>query len=126
MEHQTTDLASPMAISNTLMLTGGMANRDIRATKLLAARRSWMRGIIRGDAVVGLYGGSDYAAALDELDQIALTGEAVKQIREGADGQVLTVLVPLKASSGLGGTDCIRGCHAFRQMDEVLGAVRVD
>ena len=125
-EHQTTDLAESYFDNiNTLMLTGGMANRDIPRNKLLARPEVLDARIIRGDAVVRLYGpGSDYAAARDELDRSALTGEAVKRIREGADGRVLTVLVPLKASKDFRGIDCI-SCHASAE-GEVLGAVRVD
>ena len=125
-ERQTNDLAESYFDSiNTLMLTGGMANRDIPRNKLIARPEVVDARIMRGATVNKLFGpGSEYARAVDQFDQRALAGEAVREIRDSDNGRVLTVLVPLPASKDFRGTDCI-GCHAAQQ-GEILGAVRVD
>ncbi|MCB1800152.1 MAG: HAMP domain-containing protein [Gammaproteobacteria bacterium] len=125
-ERQTQDLADSYFDNiNTLMLTGGMANRDIPRQKLMSRPEVVDARILRGPKVVKLFGdGGDYTKARDELDQRALKGESIKLIRDGADGRVLTVLQPLPASHDFRGTDCV-SCHQA-QPGEILGAVRVD
>ena len=125
-EHQASDLADSYFDNiNTLMLTGGMANRDIPRNKLLGRDEVLDARILRGDAVVKMYGtGSDYAAPQDELDRRALAGETIREIRDTDNGRVLSVLTPLPASNDLRGTDCM-SCHVSAQGD-ILGAVRVD
>ncbi len=125
-EHQTRDLADSYFDNiNTLMLTGGMANRDIARNKLLTRKEVVDARIVRGESVIKLFGaGSDYAKARDDLDRRGLSGEEIMQIADGDDGRVLTVVVPLPASDNFRGTNCI-SCHAA-QPGEILGAVRVD
>ena len=125
-EHQTRDLADSYFDNiNTLMLTGGMANREIPRKKLMSRPEVLDARIIRGPTVQKLFGpGTDYARAVDDLDRRGLAGEEIMQIHDGDDGRVLTVVVPLPASTDFRGTDCI-SCHAA-QAGEVLGAVRVE
>jgi len=125
-ERQTTDLAQSYFDNiNTLMLTGGMANRDIPRKKLLSREEVLDARILRGESVTRLYGaGSDYAKPVDDLDRRGLAGETLRLIRDTDNGRVLTVIEPLPASKDFRGTDCI-SCHVSAQGD-ILGAVRVD
>ena len=125
-EHQTTDLAESYFDNiNTLMLTGGMSNRDIPRQKLLSREQVLDARIMRTEAVTKMYGpGTEYAQARDELDRRALSGESIRQIVDTDDGRVLTVLIPLPASTDFRGTNCIN-CHISAE-GEILGAVRVD
>ncbi|MDJ0741177.1 MAG: methyl-accepting chemotaxis protein [Gammaproteobacteria bacterium] len=125
-ERQTRDLANSYFDNiNTLMLTGGMANREIPRTKLMARPEVVDARILRGPSITKLFGpGSEHARAVDELDRRALAGETVSEIRDGEQGRTLTVLVPLPASADFRGTNCI-ACHVSQQ-GEILGAVRVD
>jgi len=125
-QRQTTDLAQSYFDNiNTLMLTGGMANREIPRNKLLSREEVLDARILRGKSVTKLYGqGSDYAAPVDELDRRGLAGETLRILRDTEQGRVLTVVEPLPASNDFRGTDCI-SCHVSAQ-GEILGAVRVD
>jgi len=125
-QRQTTDLAQSYFDNiNTLMLTGGMANRDIPREKLLSRPEVLDARILRAEAVSRLFGpGSDYAKAIDELDRRGLAGETLRMIRETDRGRVMTVIEPLPASNDFRGTDCI-SCHVAAK-GEILGAVRVD
>jgi methyl-accepting chemotaxis protein len=109
---------------NTLMLTGGMANREIVRQKVLSREGIKEARIIRGDAVNKMFpGGFGHEQAKDALDQQALKGEALSQITESENGRLLTVLTPLIASKDFRGTDCL-SCHQVPE-GEVLGAVRI-
>jgi methyl-accepting chemotaxis protein len=125
-DHQTRDLADSYFDNiNTLMLTGGMANREIAREKVLSRPEVIDARILRAESVTRMYGpGSDYAAPRDELDRRALEGETIRRITEGDKGRVLTLLVPLPASADFRGTNCIN-CHVSAE-GEMLGAVRVD
>jgi len=125
-ERQTSDLADSYFDNiNTLMLTGGMANRDIPRQKLLSREEVIDARIIRAETVTKMYGvGTDYAQPQDALDHRALAGESIRQIKDTAEGRMLTVLIPLPASADFRGTNCI-SCHLSAEGD-VLGAVRVD
>ncbi len=110
---------------NTLMLTGGMANREIPRKKLLLREEVLDARIIRAPAVTKMYGeGSDYAKPVDDYDKRALQGEYIREFREGEDGRILTMLIPMEASKDLRGVDCIM-CHIAPE-GEVLGAIRID
>jgi methyl-accepting chemotaxis protein len=125
-ERQTIDLADAYFDNiNTLMLTGGMANREIPRKKMLSRPEVIEARIIRAESVARLYGpGSDYARPRDELDRRALAGEPIRLLRDGEQGRVLTVLQPLPAVTDFRGTNCIH-CHVAAEGD-ILGAVRVD
>lgn len=87
-ESQTTDLAQSYFDNiNTLMLTGGMANRDIPRKKVLSRPEVLDARIVRGESVIKLYGaGSDYAKPFDEFDQRGLAGETLRLIRDTEQG----------------------------------------
>jgi methyl-accepting chemotaxis protein len=110
---------------NTLMLTGGMANRDIARKKLISRPEVLDARIIRAPGVTKMYGaGSDYAAVKDELDRQALAGETLKTFLDGDDGRKLTVIIPMKGEKDVRGVNCLT-CHPVAP-GEVLGAVRVE
>lgn len=125
-ERQASDLAESYFDNiNTLMLTGGMANKDIARQKLLQRPEVLDARIVRGDAVTKLYGqGSDYAKPVDDFDLRGLGGDSIRELRQTDDGRVLTVVMPLASSSDFRGANCI-GCHVAPE-GEILGAVRVD
>jgi len=109
---------------NTLMLTGGMANREIVRQKVLSREGVKEARIIRGDAVNKMFpGGLSHEQAKDALDRQALGGEALSQITKSENGRILTVLTPLVASKDSRGTNCL-SCHQVPE-GEVLGAVRI-
>ncbi len=110
---------------NTLMLTGGMANRDLARNKLLLQEGVVDARILRAPGVVKTYGpGADYTAAVDELDRRALQGEAITHYGEGERGRLMTLIVPMPAGEDVHGVNCL-SCHPVAA-GELLGAVRVD
>ena len=110
---------------NTLMLTGGMANREIPRNKLLARAEVIDARILRTEAVNKIYGqGLPYAEIKDDFDRRAIEGELISEFRESDDGRVLTMLIPMKAEKDSRGVNCL-GCHVVPE-GEILGAVRVD
>ena len=129
-EHLVKDQATTLADSyfdniNTLMLTGGMASRDIPRKKLLSRPDVLDARIIRGEGVKKVFGpGTDYAKVMDEYDQRGLDGEEIMRFRDGDQGRVLTVIIPMRARKDYRGTNCLM-CHAVEE-GTVLGAVRVD
>jgi methyl-accepting chemotaxis protein len=129
-EHLVKDQATTLADSyfdniNTLMLTGGMASREIPRTKLLSRPEIIDARIIRGEGVSKVFGpGTDYAKVVDEFDQQGLAGEEIMRFREAEGGRVLTVVIPMRALKDYRGTNCLM-CHVVEE-GTVLGAVRVD
>lgn len=123
---QTTQLADAYFDSiNTLMLTGGMANKAIPRDKLLSKPEIRDARIVRGEATNKMYGaGNEDNKVKDEWDEKGLAGETVKAIRETPEGRVLTVVLPMKAISDHQGVNCL-SCHPVTE-GEVLGAVRLD
>ncbi len=110
---------------NTLMLTGGMDNREIPRQKLLLRPEVLDARIIRSEVLSKIYGeGTEYAKAVDEYDRRGLQGEYIKEFREGEEGRVLTMVVPMEASSDSRGVNCIM-CHPAEE-GEILGAIRMD
>jgi methyl-accepting chemotaxis protein len=108
--------------SNTLMLTGSMAQQEGLRGKYLA-----MSGVRELDIIhaPGVLDGvtTRKAPARDDLDRRALAGESVAEAGEGEKGRFVTFLAPLKASENHLGTNCL-SCHQV-PADAVLGAVRV-
>ncbi len=110
---------------NTLMLSGGMASREIPRSKLLSHPEVLDARIVRGEGITKTFGkGTDYAKVKDEWDQRGLNGENIMQFREGADGRVLTVVIPMRAKKEYRGTNCLM-CHVVEE-NSVLGAIRLD
>jgi methyl-accepting chemotaxis protein len=129
-EHLVKDQATTLADSyfdniNTLMLTGGMASREIPRNKLLSRKEVLDARIIRGEGVSKTFGpGTDYAKVKDEYDQRGLDGEEIMHFRGSDQGRVLTVVIPMRAQKDYRGTNCLM-CHVVEE-GTVLGAVRVD
>jgi methyl-accepting chemotaxis protein len=125
-EDQTKNMADSYFDSiNTLMLTGGMANREIPRQKLLSKEEVLDARIIRGDGIKKYFGeGDENAQPKDDLDRKALGGELIHLLKETDDGRVLTIIEPMKALKDYRGTNCML-CHVVPE-GEVLGAVRID
>jgi methyl-accepting chemotaxis protein len=129
-EHLVQDQATTLADSyfdniNTLMLTGGMASRDIPRNKLLSRDEVIDARIIRGEGVSKIFGpGSDYAKVMDDYDRRGLAGERIMEFRDSEQGRVLTVVTPMLALPDFRGTNCMM-CHVVDE-GSVLGAVRID
>ena len=110
---------------NTLMLTGGMANRDIPRNKLLSRPEVLDARIVRAEGVTKMYGdGSDYAKVKDDWDKKGIAGEHLMTFRKGDDGRILTVVIPMLALKDFKGTNCLM-CHPVDE-NSVLGAIRLD
>ncbi len=129
-ENLVRDQASALADSyfdniNTLMLTGGMASRDIPRNKLLSRPEILDARILRGEGVSKVFGpGADYAKVKDAFDQRGLNGEQIMQFRDSNEGRVLTVVIPMLALQDYRGTNCMM-CHVVEE-GSVLGAIRLD
>lgn len=110
---------------NTLMLTGGMANKEIARKKVTAREEVLDARIIRGEGIIKLFGaGNEQNKIKDDLDKRALAGEKIDSIIKDERGRVLTVVIPMRAEKDYRGTNCLL-CHPVTEGD-VLGAVRVD
>ncbi len=129
-EHLVQDQASTLANSyfdnvNTLMLTGGMANKQIARKKLTFRDDVIDARIVRGEAVRKIFGpGDESNQSKDKWDEQGLSGNAVSEFRQGDDGRILTVVIPMPAAKDVRGTNCLL-CHPVPE-GEILGAVRVD
>ncbi len=129
-EHLVEDQASTLAGAyfdnvNTLMLTGGMANKQIARKKLTSRDDVIDARIIRGEAVRKTFGpGDESNQSKDEWDRQGLRGTSISEFRSGDDGRILTVVVPMPAQKDARGTNCLL-CHAVPE-GEILGAVRLD
>jgi methyl-accepting chemotaxis protein len=96
---------------NTLMLTGGMANKEIARKKLVSRDDVLDAYIIRGQGVITAYGeGTGPNKVKDELDKRGMKGEKIDQFVETANGRVLSVVLPMKALKDYRGTNCLM-CH---------------
>jgi len=109
---------------NTMMLTGTMGQRKILQDKMLRRPGVLEARVIRGEPVKQQFGpGFDYEQPVDELDERALAGEEIVDIKETSEGRVLTVLTPFKATTNTRGVNCLQ-CHDVPN-GAVNGAVRV-
>ncbi|MBF0674253.1 methyl-accepting chemotaxis protein [Pseudomonas sp.] len=124
-EQQTKDAADSYFDSiNTMMLTGTMAQRSVLRDKILARPGVVDARIIRDEEITRVFGpGYDHQAPADAMDRRALAGESVIDVRENANGRLLTVINPIIAQKDYRGTDCL-ACHQVRE-DAVVGAVRI-
>ncbi len=110
---------------NTLMLTGGMANKEIARKKVTAREEVLDARIIRGEGIIKIFGaGNELNAIKDDFDKRALAGEKIDTIIKDDRGRILTVVIPMRAEKDYRGTNCLL-CHPVTEGD-VLGAVRVD
>jgi methyl-accepting chemotaxis protein len=124
-EQQTKDAADSYFDSiNTMMLTGTMAQRSVLRDKILARPGVVDARIIRDEEITRVFGpGYDHQAPADAMDRRALAGESVIDVRENANGRLLTVINPIIAQKDYRGTNCL-ACHQVRE-DAVVGAVRI-
>ncbi len=110
---------------NTLMLTGGMANKEIARKKLISRDDVLDAYIVRGQGVIKAYGqGAGPNTAKDELDRRGMKGEKIDQVIDTPNGRILSVVLPMKALKDYRGTNCLM-CHIVPE-GEVIGAVRVN
>lgn len=125
-EKQTTILAdSYFDTINTLMLTGGMANREIPRKKIMSRPEVLDARILRTDAINKIFGpGLDYSKVKDDYDSRALSGELIQEFRQGEDGRVLTLAIPMKAEKDVRGVNCLN-CHVVPE-GTIVGAIRLD
>ena len=124
-EQQTKDAADSYFDSiNTMMLTGTMAQRNVLRDKILARPGVVDARIVRDEEITRVFGpGYDHQAPADAMDRRALAGESIVDVKEGADGRILTVINPILAHKDYRGTNCL-ACHQVEE-DAVVGAVRI-
>lgn len=110
---------------NIMMLTGTLAQfREVHRDKVLSQPGMIEARVLRADYLAKLFGpGPDSGKPLDHLDQQALRGDAVYDIRDTAEGRVLTVLRPVFNDKDYRGTNCTT-CHAGNG-GEQLGVIRL-
>lgn len=109
---------------NAMMITGTMENREILREKLLENKDITEVRIVRGSDVNAMYGeGFEYERIQDELDKRGLSGEEIRIVQSFQGKRILTVLVPVRASSNYRGTNCLE-CHEVQE-GAVLGATRI-
>ncbi len=109
---------------NTMMLTGTMDQRSILRNKMLARTQVLEARVIRGKPVAAQFGpGSADEAAMDELDNRALSGEQIIHIEDRADGRMMTVITPFRATDNTRGVNCLK-CHNVAS-GAVNGAIRI-
>lgn len=106
---------------NVLMMTGGMANRQIVQTKLKSEAGIVEARLIRAPAVSDLFGpGHPDQKVQDNLDERAIVqGETILE----QQGNQLTLIKPFKAFKEYRGTQCTT-CHQVAE-GTVMGAVRI-
>jgi methyl-accepting chemotaxis protein len=109
---------------NTMMLTGTTNQRDLLREKFLAHEDVTEVRLIRANGINAVFGpGNPEQVPMDDLDRRALAGEDIMSHGRDADGRVITVLAPVRASKDFRGTNCLT-CHQVPE-DTVLGATRV-
>lgn len=109
---------------NIMMLTGTLAQfKEVHREKVLSHPGVLEARVLRAEHLTNLYGpGQEEKYLPDSLDQQALQGKAVYDIRDSAGGRVLTVLRPVVNETNFRGTNCTN-CH-LGQGGELLGAIR--
>ncbi len=109
---------------NAMMITGTMENREILREKLLENKDITDVRIVRSPEVNEMYGeGLGHESVQDDLDKRGLNGEEIRIVQSFQGKRILTVLVPVRASSNYRGTNCLE-CHDVKE-GTVLGATRI-
>ena len=109
---------------NAMMLTGSMAQSRLLREKIESHDDVETVRLIRGQTIVDMFGpGSAEQRPEDDLDRRALAGEPVTLQTSNAQGDSITLLQPIVASSNFKGTNCLT-CHAVPE-GTVMGAVRI-
>lgn len=124
-ENQIVDILNGYLDSmNAMMFTGTMANREMLREKLKARHDVIDVRMLRGEAVSKVFGpGFEQEAPADKLDERALAGETIIELKEVKGERLLTVIKPFLAESNRNGTNCLT-CHAVPE-GTVLGAGRM-
>lgn len=106
-----------------MMITGTMDQRDVFLDQIKHLSLVDDLKVIRGEAVMKLYGPGDVAAAPpDEVERRVLESrEPYMQTERGEQGEYLRVVIPARASKNYLGKDCI-SCHMVGE-GVPLGAV---
>ncbi|WP_416884842.1 methyl-accepting chemotaxis protein [Marinospirillum sp.] len=126
MEQTVRDVAdSYLDTLNIMMLTGTLAQfREIHRDKVLSQPGVVEARVLRAEPVRRFFGpGADVDQPRDELDQRALSGEAIQLIQSTPEGRVLTVVRPVLNDTDYRGTNCMT-CHVGTE-GELLGAIRI-
>ena len=119
-------ISSYMDAHNAMMLSGGMANRELLRERMMARDEIIEARIVRSEALSQTFGpGLAHEQPADELDRAALGGERVFRLDKGGKGRVMTVVEPFFNVTDYQGTDCTT-CHAAQPEGAVLGAVRLE
>jgi len=109
---------------NTMMLTGTMPNREILHGKMNRRPNVLDARVIRGNPVKQQFGpGFETEQVVDELDRRVLKGEEIVEVKDTAEGRVLTVLTPFHATHNTRGVNCLQ-CHNVPS-GAVNGGIRV-
>lgn len=109
---------------NAMMLTGSMTQSQLLRDKIRSHEDVIDARLVRGKVITDTFGyGSPEQRPVDDLDQKALAGEVVISQSSHAQGDSITILEPIIASSNFKGTNCLT-CHAVAE-GTVLGAARI-
>jgi methyl-accepting chemotaxis protein len=109
---------------NTLMLTGTMSEREILREKMLRRPGMLEVRVNRGHPVKDQFGeGFPTEQAVDELDERALKGESIVEVKEINGERAVTVIEPYHATENTRGVNCLM-CHQVPS-GAVNGAIRI-
>ena len=110
---------------NTLMLGDAMDEREELRIKMLERPGITEVRVNRAPAVSDRFGaGLPSQQTIDELDQRALAGESVVEVRESGGRREVTVIEPYQLTEDTRGTDCLE-CHRRVEAGAVSGSVRL-
>jgi len=109
---------------NTMMLTGTMDQRSVLRDKILRRPGIKEARVVRGEPVKQQFGrGFDEEQPQDALDKRALEGENILLVEESAEGRLITVLTPFRATENTRNVNCLQ-CHNVPS-GAVNGAIRI-
>jgi len=109
----------------TMRVSGKIENHEFARHKILAIDGVVAARILRGTFInKSSRSGNSTNTARDKLDLQALQGKQIRQFTNGPDGEILTLIQPLRASTDSHGINCIN-CHKAPE-GEILGAIRID
>lgn len=110
---------------NTMMVTGSIHQREEIRQRLKQIDGVNDLRVIRTEVLNSVFGpGQPHEKALDNQDELALTGSVTQATNKLDEGRVMSVWSPIISKTDYLGTDCT-SCHVGTQ-DQVLGLVRID
>ena len=107
-----------------MMLAGALDKRVALEKKFLARPEIKSIRVIRSNQVNAQFQTPGKHTAEDGDEHRALAGEEVRLLRDGDEGRIVSVLLPMAAGHEMRGTDCMI-CHVAEPGD-ITGVVRVD